>query len=86
MVAIGRAPVISGRIKILPLVGDRISLALTELLTGEFYELQRSEYLNDLQWVSVRNFNTVSAEATLADVFDATSSTVFYRLRQGPKT
>lgn len=76
----GDIPYASGRIEMAPPADGRVSLALSELTPGRYYEIQRRDDLNSASWYFVRNFYTVAANATISTPFDAVTPAAFYRL------
>lgn len=70
----------AGRIEIAPPIGGRVSLALSELIPGRPYRVERGYSLDGGTWQFVRDVYSPSSNATITDAFDAVSNAVFYRL------
>lgn len=80
----GTGTLSSGHLEILPPDAGFITLALSELEPGRFYELERSDTLDQPEWHFVRNFNASSSTAILKEPFDLEFPTVYYQLRLVP--
>jgi hypothetical protein len=76
----GDIPYTSGRIEMAPPADGRVSLTLSELTPGRYYELLRCHDLHSASWHFVRNFYTASANAAISVAFDEATPAVFYRL------
>lgn len=76
----GDIPYASGRIEMAPPADGHVSLTLSELTPGRYYELLRCDDLNSDSWHFVRNFFTASANATISTAFEEGAPAAFYRL------